>query len=526
MTDFYSVLRKAVDGLADNNAAGRKALYARAEAALVAQLTNAEGETPEAQIEEVRTSLQQAAQRIEGEEAVKEAVATPEPPATPPVTTSTTTQPYVSPLRQRLGGAGTAGAATTGTELPPATPPQAPFAVPQSTPPPAPTAASATPSEPPPGIQPPVTTSAVLDAPAQPVQQPAPPAVTTSPAAPAGIVPPAAVAPPPAPAAPAPPAPPPPAAAAPPPPPPPAPPPGSEPAVQDIQSAAPGFAPELQNQQPAPDPNDWPEGTAYVAEPPRRRWGLAITLVALAGLGAVGYWQREVVLQTVEPIIAIVNPGGQDADKVEERLPGAEEETPEPAPAPAPAAPEQATAEPAAPPPPAVIEALLIEESGQEGVAPTQVAGSVNWALRQQDGSAYIEGQVQIPERQLSLTINIFRNQDPEFPATHTIDFFFQTPANVTTERIENVPGLLVKQTPRAAGGPLAGEVVKVDDGVFLMALHSRNPDAESNRIRLKEQPFFDVPVVYASGKRAIITLAKGTEGQSVFDQAFETWGQ
>ena len=511
MTDFYSVLRKAVDGLADNNAAARKALYARAEAALVAQLTGAGGETPEGQIEEVRQSLQQAAQRIEGEEAVKDAVATPEPP----VTSSTTTQPYVSPLRQRLGKT---GAAATGADLPPATAPQAPFAVPPTASPPPPAPAGTPPSAPAAGMQPAATPP--------PAEAPAQPAVTPPPAAPASIVPPAAVAPPPPPVAPAPPAPPPAAAAPPPPPPPPPPPSDSQPAAQDIPPAAPGFDTELQSQQAAPDPHDWPEGTAYAPEPPRRRWGLAITLVALAGLAGVGYWQREVVLQTVEPIIAIVNPGSQDADKVEERLPTAEGETPDPAPAPAVPPPEPTTAEAVAPPPPAVIEALLIEESGQEGVAPTQVAGSVNWALRQQDGSPYIEGQVQIPERGLSLTINIFRNQDPEFPATHTIDFFFQTTANATTDPIDNVPGLLVKQTPRAAGGPLAGEVVKVDDGVFLMALHARSPDAESNRIRLREQPFFDVPVVYASGKRAIITLAKGTEGQSVFEQAFEAWGQ
>jgi hypothetical protein len=272
--------------------------------------------------------------------------------------------------------------------------------------------------------------------------------------------------------------------------------------------------------QSAPSPHDWPEGTAYVPEPPKRRWGTLITLAVLIGLIGIGIWQREVVLRVIEPIVAIVNPGGQDADKNDARLPtqGGTE-------SPQPAVPGAETAQPSAPAP-SVIEALLTEESGQEGVAPTQLNGSVNWSLRQQDGTPFIEGIVQIPERGLSLTLNIFKNNDPDFPATHTIDFFFQNAPNATGERIDNVPGLLVKETPRATGSPLAGEVVKVDDGVFLMALHARNTDAATNRARLSRLPFFDVPIIYASGKRGIITLAKGTEGETIFGQAFEAWGE
>jgi hypothetical protein len=42
----------------------------------------------------------------------------------------------------------------------------------------------------------------------------------------------------------------------------------------------------------------------------------------------------------------------------------------------------------------------------------------------------------------------------------------------------------------------------------------------------LKQRDWLDVPLVYTSGKRAILSLEKGTPGQRAFEEAFRAWGQ
>jgi hypothetical protein len=40
----------------------------------------------------------------------------------------------------------------------------------------------------------------------------------------------------------------------------------------------------------------------------------------------------------------------------------------------------------------------------------------------------------------------------------------------------------------------------------------------------LKERSWFDIPIVYADGKRAILAIEKGTPGERAFNTAFSTW--
>jgi hypothetical protein len=40
----------------------------------------------------------------------------------------------------------------------------------------------------------------------------------------------------------------------------------------------------------------------------------------------------------------------------------------------------------------------------------------------------------------------------------------------------------------------------------------------------LKERDWFDIPVVYTDGRRAIIAIEKGPPGERVFSDAFAAW--
>jgi hypothetical protein len=42
----------------------------------------------------------------------------------------------------------------------------------------------------------------------------------------------------------------------------------------------------------------------------------------------------------------------------------------------------------------------------------------------------------------------------------------------------------------------------------------------------LKERSWFDIPIVYNNGRRAILAVEKGTPGERAFEEAFKAWGQ
>ena len=71
-----------------------------------------------------------------------------------------------------------------------------------------------------------------------------------------------------------------------------------------------------------------------------------------------------------------------------------------------------------------------------------------------------------------------------------------------------------------------AGFAVKVTNGFFLIGLSSADADKERNLQLLKERAWFDIPVVYANNRRAILAIEKGTPGDRVFAEAFKVWKQ
>ena len=67
---------------------------------------------------------------------------------------------------------------------------------------------------------------------------------------------------------------------------------------------------------------------------------------------------------------------------------------------------------------------------------------------------------------------------------------------------------------------------MKVTSGFFLVGLSAVESDMQRNLQLLKERPWFDIPIVYNNGRRAILAIEKGTPGERAFDEAFKAWGQ
>ena len=137
-----------------------------------------------------------------------------------------------------------------------------------------------------------------------------------------------------------------------------------------------------------------------------------------------------------------------------------------------------------------------------------------------------IRADVTIPERNMSVTWSLRRNTDQALPASHTIEIMFNLPPDFAGGGVANVPGVLMKESEQARGVPLAGLAVKVTNGFFLIGLSAVDADVQRNMQLLKERPWFDVPVVYNNGGRAILALEKGPSGDRAFADAFAAWGK
>jgi cell division protein YceG involved in septum cleavage len=137
-----------------------------------------------------------------------------------------------------------------------------------------------------------------------------------------------------------------------------------------------------------------------------------------------------------------------------------------------------------------------------------------------------IRADIEIPEQHISMRWLLRPNRDKSLPASHTVEIVFTLPADFPHGSIANIPGVLMKQGESTRGIPLAGLAVKVTTNFFLIGLSSIDADMQRNIQLLKERPWFDIPIVYGDGQRALIAVEKGTPGERVFAEAFAAWGR
>jgi hypothetical protein len=161
-----------------------------------------------------------------------------------------------------------------------------------------------------------------------------------------------------------------------------------------------------------------------------------------------------------------------------------------------------------------------------------QYVGSVVWrtepikASGNQPADVAVRADIEIPDRNFKMTMSFRRNTDSSLPASHTAELTFILPQDFPGGGVANVPGILMKSNEQARGTPLAGLAVKVTDGFFLVGLSNVETDRSRNIQLLRERSWFDVPLVYANQRRAIIAIEKGPPGERAFNDAFAAWGE
>lgn len=239
-------------------------------------------------------------------------------------------------------------------------------------------------------------------------------------------------------------------------------------------------------------------------------------------------------VRTVEP----QTPAAQQPDSETTEEPEATEAPEDPAvETPADALPQQDTrtaAAPAQPDPtagtdaPVAQRAILYEEGPTAGSAGQASAGRAVWSVAQEtvDGRAetVLKMRIEVPDRNISANLTLKPNRDDTLPASHLLEVQFELPEGFSGQGVADVPGLVMKTTEEARGDALIGASVKVADGYFWVALSNLPDEQERNLTLLRDRGWIDIPMLYENGKRAILTLEKGTPGSRAVQQATDAW--
>ena len=174
---------------------------------------------------------------------------------------------------------------------------------------------------------------------------------------------------------------------------------------------------------------------------------------------------------------------------------------------------------------PSAQRAALYEEDPADDSG-KRYAGSVVWETETASPSQplAVRGQLEIPERHLSMTMSVRPNPDKILPASLTVEIVFKVPEDFPFGGISNVLGILMKESEEMRGAPLAIATVKTTSGVFLIGLSATDSDKKNNQELLDDRPWFDIPIVYENKRRAILAIEKGPPGEAAFKEAFATW--
>ena len=262
---------------------------------------------------------------------------------------------------------------------------------------------------------------------------------------------------------------------------------------------------------------------------PSRSFGrivkLILLLLVIGGIAGAAYWQRQTLTHELTTLIASFRHAAPAPQQQAAQPPAAKSKIIDrvggggaPAPANAPTA--------------GVAQKVVLYDEDAADPQGKRYVGSAIWrteTVSPGPGLApeiAVRADVEIPERHMRMTFSLRRNTDKALPASHTIEIMFTLPADFAEGGINNIPGVLMKQEEQARGAPLAGLAVKVTNGYFLIGLSAVDVDMQRNIEMLKDRDWFDIPLVYTSGKRAILAVEKGEAGKRVFDEAFRAWGQ
>ena len=266
------------------------------------------------------------------------------------------------------------------------------------------------------------------------------------------------------------------------------------------------------------------EDEATFRKPPalhsyRRALWIAIVLAVVFGAGALAYWEGPGLFRATKDMLASLH--GTSPSQPKDATPSQQKKNADRIPSDSRPAKET----------PATQRAMLTTEDPNSASGRDYV-GTANWKVETsapgsgRPAEVVLKLEVEIPDRGFAMTWTIRRNTDPQLPATHTIDIEFKVADNSPLGSISEIKSLLMKKPTETEGKPLWGHAQKSTPNYFLVGLSATPADAQHNIALLKEQPAFDMALVFTKARRAFLLIEKGPGGEKAFADAFAAWKQ
>jgi hypothetical protein len=159
---------------------------------------------------------------------------------------------------------------------------------------------------------------------------------------------------------------------------------------------------------------------------------------------------------------------------------------------------------------------------GNEGQPGRAGEGTATWAQITRDNAPAAQATLRLNRQDVVTTVTVYKNSDPNLPAGHLVELQFQ--GSLGPSPIQRVPALVLKQTEQARGQPLTGAAVPVSPDLFWIALADDPAQSARNFQLLRVGLWFDIPILFKDGSRALLTFEKGIPGGRIFDRVLESW--
>jgi hypothetical protein len=166
---------------------------------------------------------------------------------------------------------------------------------------------------------------------------------------------------------------------------------------------------------------------------------------------------------------------------------------------------------------------LFEEEAGTQG---RRFDGHVDWfsetpiAAGSRIGDLALRAETDIPDRSLGLSLTVRRTSDAA--GSIVIDLEFHLQPAFPGLSIDRVAGVVMRSDQSKALA--VARIVRLDAAAFRVELSNNANDRTNNLQLLRDGPRLDLPLVYETGNRAVVSLVKGASGQQAFARALASW--
>ena len=252
--------------------------------------------------------------------------------------------------------------------------------------------------------------------------------------------------------------------------------------------------------------------------------GIAIAIAAIAG--AAYYVNKVRPPEIAAPVEAPAAPpqpetAGKINDRVGEPAPGTQAQAPARAPQ---------AGQPAQPGVAVAQRAILYTEQPNNPQQPQAVNGRVFWRLDSESAGqgrpveTIVRATIEVADAGLTLDFTIRRNAEAAFPASHLIGMRFARSGSFAGDSIKEVGVPQFKTDESERGAPLSAISSALGDNLFVSALSNVPVEVERNIDLMQNRNWIDIPVMFSSGRRGIVTFEKGFSGAQTLSDALIRW--